>query len=183
MNHPAEKIKMIISDVDGVWTDGSIYLNGNGDEFKKFSVLDGAGIAVARMAGLKVALISGRFSKATEARALELKIEDVYNGTLNKIIPYNALKGKYNLEDDEIAFVGDGMIDIPVMEKVAAPIAVSNAYPLVKEIAVYVTETAGGEGAFREAVDWILKGQDRYESVLKKLRAHVESMDNLESGQ
>jgi len=183
MNHPSEKIKMIISDVDGVWTDGSIFLNGSGEEFKKFSVLDGAGIAEARMAGLKIALISGRYSKATEARANELKIEDVYNGTLNKLIPYNELKEKFNLHDDEIAFIGDGLIDIPVMEKVGAPIAVSNAYPLVKEIAVYVTETAGGEGAFREAVDWVLKGQRRYEAVLTSLRAHVESLNNTESGQ
>jgi 3-deoxy-D-manno-octulosonate 8-phosphate phosphatase (KDO 8-P phosphatase) len=175
MNHPSEKIKMIISDVDGVWTDGSIFLNGSGEEFKKFSVLDSAGIAVARMAGLKIVIISGRYSKATEARANELKIEDVYNGTLNKLIPYNELKEKYNLKDEEI--------DIPVMERVGAPIAVSNAYPLVKEIAVYITETAGGEGAFREAVDWVLKGQGRYEAVLTKLRAHVESLNNTESGQ
>jgi 3-deoxy-D-manno-octulosonate 8-phosphate phosphatase (KDO 8-P phosphatase) len=102
---------------------------------------------------------------------------------LNKLIPYNELKEKYNLKDEEIAFVGDDMIDIPVMERVGAPIAVSNAYPLVKEIAVYITETAGGEGAFREAVDWVLKGQGRYEAVLTKLRAHVESLNNTESGQ
>ncbi len=183
MEDSLKHIKMIISDVDGVWTDGSIFLNGTGEEFKKFSVLDGAGVAVARMADIKIALISGRYSKATEARAKELNIDDVYNGTLNKLIPYNEIKEKYKLRDQEIAFVGDGMIDIPVMEKVGAPIAVSNAYSLVKDIAIYVTQTAGGDGAFREAVDWILKGQGRYESVLLKLRTHVESLNNQDSGQ
>ena len=180
MNSSVQKIKLIISDVDGVWTDGTIFLNGTGEEFKRFSVLDGAGMAVARMADLKVAFISGRFSKATEARAKELKIQDVYNGTLNKLIPYEALKKKYQLDDDEIAFIGDDMIDIPVMEKVGTAISVSDAYPLVKELAVYVTEKAGGEGAFREAVDWILKEQGRYEDVLIQLREAVSTFNNEE---
>ena len=88
---------MIISDIDGVWTDGSFYKGTDGQEFKKFNVNDGVGVAMAKAAGYKIALISGRYSPATEYRAKELNIEDVYNGGLNKITAYEELKRKYNL--------------------------------------------------------------------------------------
>ncbi|MBT4660795.1 MAG: 3-deoxy-D-manno-octulosonate 8-phosphate phosphatase, partial [Candidatus Marinimicrobia bacterium] len=93
-----KKIKLLISDVDGVLTDGTFYKGTDGMEFKRFTVLDGVGIAMARAADLKIALISGRYSPATEHRAKELKIEDVYNGSLNKLPAYEALKEKYNLD-------------------------------------------------------------------------------------
>ena len=99
MNQKMKKIKLLISDVDGVWTDGTFYKGTDGMEFKRFTVLDGVGIAMARAADLKIALISGRYSSATEHRAKELKIEDVYNGSLNKLPAYEALKEKYNLDD------------------------------------------------------------------------------------
>ena len=172
------KIKMIISDVDGVWTDGSIYKGHSSTsniELKKFSVSDGAAVALIREAGMKLALISGRKSSATEARASELKIEDVYNGTLNKIPPYEALKEKYKLSDDEIAYVGDDIIDIPVMERVAVPIATQNASPPCKDSAVHITKKSGGDGAFREAVEWILIKQDRLDSVINNLKQKVQN--------
>ncbi|MFQ6605431.1 MAG: KdsC family phosphatase [Fidelibacterota bacterium] len=184
MEYPPElrarlvKIKMIISDVDGVLTDGSIFKGGDGVEFKRFSVEDGAGVAIARAAGLNIALISGRYSAATEARARELQIEDVYNGTLNKMLPYQALLEKYHLHDDEVAYIGDGIIDLAVMARSGVPISVQNAYPLVQEAAVHVTEKCGGSGAFREAVDWILKGQGRYETVLETLRQQLDQHTN-----
>jgi len=121
------EIKMLISDVDGVWTDGSFYKGTDNIELKKFSVFDGVGVAMARAAKIKIALISGRFSSATEHRAKELGIEDVYNGTLNKLPVYEKLKLKYKLDDSNIAYIGDDLIDIPVMEVVALPIAVANA--------------------------------------------------------
>ena len=173
MNNSIKNIKLLISDVDGVWTDGSFYKGPDGLEFKKFSVHDGVGVAMARAAELKVALISGRYSDATKFRADELKIKDVYNGGLNKIPAYEDLKKKYHLEDFEIAYLGDDLIDIPVMNLVGFPIAVSNAIKEVKDISVYTTETCGGEGAFREAVDWIISGQNINESVLKKMRERV----------
>ncbi len=166
-------LKMIISDVDGVLTNGSIYKGADGGEFKQFSVNDGTGFAMARAADFKLALISGRYSAATDARAAELRITDIYNGTLNKIKPYEDLKKKHALSDEEIAYLGDDLIDIPVMEKVGIPIAVENASEIVKSYAVYVTQASGGKGAFREAVDWILKAQGRYEIVLKTLRNQV----------
>jgi len=169
------KIKMVISDVDGVWTDGSLYKGKDNIELKKFSISDGAAVALMREAGIKLALISGRYSSATEERAAELKIEDLYNGTLNKIPPYEALKEKYELSDDEIAYVGDDIIDIPVMERVAVPIATQNASPPCKDSAVHITKKSGGDGAFREAVEWILIKQDRLDSVIHNLKQKIQN--------
>tara|TARA_Y100000816_G_scaffold238965_1_gene185246 strand:+ start:654 stop:1184 length:531 start_codon:yes stop_codon:yes gene_type:complete len=168
-----KKIKMIISDIDGVWTDGTFYKGTDGQEFKKFNVNDGVGVAMARAAGYKIALISGRFSSATKYRAKELKIEDVYNGGLNKIHAYEELKTKYNIVDSEIAYVGDDLIDIPVMEKVGVPIAVANAIQDVKGISIYTTKVAGGFGAFREAISWLINGQGRMEEVIELMKEKI----------
>ena len=137
------QIKLIISDIDGVWTDGTIYKGTDGMEFKRFTVLDGVGVAVARAAEIKIAHISARFSPATEHRAKELEIEDVYNGGLNKIPAFEDLKNKYSLSNEEIAYIGDDLIDIPIMEQVGLPIAVPNAVPEVKAIAKHITSVPG----------------------------------------
>ena len=170
-----KKVKLVIADVDGVLTDGSIYKAKDpatlGDiEFKQFSIVDGAGIALARLLDLRVAIISGRPSPATDARAKELKIEDVYTGLLNKMTPYEDLKLKYSLNDEDIAFIGDDIIDLNLMENVGAPIAVANAYHLVKDIAIYTTRLAGGQGAFREAIDWLAICQGRYEEGIQLMK-------------
>ena len=175
MSYDINKVKMVISDVDGVWTDGAIYKGKNGIELKRFCVTDGAGVALLREAGLELALISGRHSDATAERAKELKIDNVYNGTLNKIPPYNALKEKFNLTDDEIAYIGDDMIDIPVMGLVGVPIATENASNTCKAVAVHITEKSGGYGAFREAVEWILTEQGRLANVFDSLRKKVQN--------
>lgn len=164
---------MIISDVDGVWTDGGFYKGTNGIELKKFSVFDGVGVAMARAADIKIALISGRYSPATEHRAKELGIEDVYNGSLNKLPVYEELKSKYGFDDSNIAYIGDDLIDIPVMNKVAVPIAVANATSDVKKVALHVTQLSGGEGAFREAVSWIISEQGRTEQVFKVMQERI----------
>ncbi len=174
----AKKVKLVITDVDGVLTDGSIYKGGNeityksfnNFELKKFSVLDGAGVALARLLDFHIAFISGRKSSATEIRANELNITDVYNGTLNKMTPYKDLKSKYSLNDEDIAFIGDDIIDLNLMENVGAPIAVANAYHLVKETAIYTTSLPGGQGAFREAIDWLAMCQGRYEEGIQLMK-------------
>ena len=175
MSYDINKVKMVISDVDGVWTDGAIYKGKNGIELKRFCVTDGAGVALLREAGLELALISGRHSDATSERAKELKINNVYNGTLNKIPPYNALKEKFNLRDDEIAYIGDDTIDIPVMELVGVPIATENASIPCKAVAIHITEKSGGYGAFREAVEWILTEQGQLANVFNSLRKKVQN--------
>ena len=167
------KIKMLISDVDGVWTDGTFYKGTDNLEFKRFSVMDGVGVAMARAAELIIALISGRYSPATEHRARELNIEDIYNGGLNKLPAYADLKAKYGLSDNEIAYIGDDLIDIPVMEQVRFPISVQNAHPRVKAIAAFITEASGGQGAFREAVEWVIDQQGRTKEIYQILREQI----------
>ena len=173
MNTQLKKIKMLISDVDGVWTDGSFYKGTDGFEFKKFTVFDGVGVAMARAADLKIALISGRYSDATKYRAEELKIEDVYNGMLNKIPAYEELKSKYKLEDSEIAYLGDDLIDLPIMSLVGVPIAVANAVSEVKKIAIHTTKISGGDGAFRDAVQWIIEQQGIEKVVFDKMKKRI----------
>ena len=169
------KVKLVIADVDGVLTDGSIYKAIDPAtladiEFKNFSIVDGAGIALARLLDFRVAIISGRPSLATDARVKELKIEDVYTGSLNKMTPYEDLKSKYSLNDEDIAFIGDDIIDLNLMENVGAPIAVANAYHLIKDIAIYTTRLPGGQGAFREAIDWLAMCQGRYEEGIQLMK-------------
>lgn len=169
------KVKLVIADVDGVLTDGSVYKAKDPEtladiEFKQFSIVDGAGIALARLLDLRVAIISGRPSLATDARVKELKIEDVYTGSLNKMTPYEDLKSKYSLNDEDIAFIGDDIIDLNLMENVGAPIAVANAYHLIKDIAIYTTRLPGGQGAFREAIDWLAMCQGRYEEGIQLMK-------------
>ena len=176
MKYDIKKIKMIISDVDGVLTDGNIYKGTDGQEFKKFTVHDGVGVAMARAANLKIALISGRYSPATEYRAKELKINDVYNGGLNKILAYEELKRKYSLNNSQIAYLGDDLIDIPVMKKVALPIAVANASKLVKNMSQYITEVSGGHGALRDAVEWIIDKKGITTEVLEVMQKKIQSI-------
>ena len=174
LNH--NNIKMIISDVDGVWTDGSVYIGKNEVEMKKFSVLDGVGVALAKAAKLKVVLLSGRFSIATEIRAKELGISDVFNGFLNKLPIYNELKQKHKLNDDQIVYIGDDLIDLPVMQKVAFPVSVSNANQEVNDISVFITKSCGGEGAFREVVEWVLTKRGQLKHTISILNKNVKKM-------
>ncbi len=166
-------VKLIISDVDGVLTDGSIFIGADHAEFKKFTVMDGVAVALARAAELPVALISARQSAATTSRAEQMRIEDLYQGNLNKLEPYAELLAKYGLLDEEVAYIGDGYVDMPIMERVGVPISVPEADPLVKDLAVYITGRQGGKGVLLDAVKWILTEQGRFEEVLAILRKRI----------
>jgi 3-deoxy-D-manno-octulosonate 8-phosphate phosphatase (KDO 8-P phosphatase) len=157
----AKGIRLLILDVDGVMTDNTIYLDDNGVESKKFNILDGMGIWLAQKAGIEVALISGRPSRSTEHRASHLKIKHVYLGKLEKKKAYQDLKGKLKIEDEEIAFVGDDILDVPVLKLAGFPVCVKNANPQAKRFAKLVTKAKGGEGAVREVVDLILKAKKK----------------------
>ena len=151
------KIKLLITDVDGVLTDGSIYLGNDGVEFKRFSVLDGAGVAFARESGLKLAVISGRYSPATESRMKELGIdEDCFQGKLNKEKIYDELCQKYDFKDDEIAYIGDDINDLEIMRSIGFAATPNDGNTEVKKISNYICKMKGGEGAFREIADLIL---------------------------
>jgi len=157
----AKKIKILVLDVDGVLTDNCIYLNDAGAESKKFNILDGMGIWMAFKAGLEVALLSGRPSKATEHRARQLGIKYVHLGGIEKAKAYEELKQTLGAKDDQIAYMGDDILDIPVLRLVGLPICVQNADIRAKKYAKLVTKAKGGEGAVREAVEFILKAKKR----------------------
>ena len=165
-----EDIKLLISDVDGVLTDGTIHIGSDGTEFKQFSVEDGAGAAYAHMAGIPIALISGRFSLCTLIRSKEMGIEHCYQGKLNKLDSYEELKNIYNVSDNEIAYIGDGLIDIPILDKVGLPCTVPDAHSKVKELSCYITVSTGGRGAFREVVELILTNKGVYDEIYDKMR-------------
>ena len=152
-----KKTKLLILDVDGVLTDNTFSLTGDGKESKNFNISDGMGIYLAKKSNIEVALISGRESEATKLRAQDLSLKYVYLGRNDKINAYENLKSKLNLKDWQIAYVGDDVLDIPILKKVGVPICVKNAYPAVKRYATYVTEKEGGKGAVREVIDLILE--------------------------
>ena len=166
-----KRIKLLISDVDGVFTDGSFYINGSGKEYKKFSAKDGLGIGLLQSVDFPVAIISGKHSEATTYRMNELGIkEDVFQGQLDKIEAFNVIKDKYDLQNDEIAYIGDDLIDIPILEQVGAPFCVPDACEEVKNYCCYITKKKGGNGAVREIIDLILKTQQKYSEALQKLK-------------
>ncbi len=167
------KISLIVSDVDGVLTDGTIFIGSDGTEFKRFNVEDGTGAAFARLASIPIVLISGRESKSTSIRAKELKIEYCFQGSLDKTTPYKEVCEIYNVEPENIAYIGDGLIDIPVMLKSGVAISPANAHQPVKDISDYITNKSGGQGVLREVVELILKEKGVYDDALEKMKKKI----------
>ncbi len=161
----AEKIQLLICDVDGVMSDGLIYMGNNGEELKAFNVRDGYGIRCLLTSGIEVAIITGRQSKLLEGRAKTLGITYLYQGQHNKLLAYQQLLDTLNLKPEQTAYIGDDLIDLPVMEKVGLSVAVADAHPLLTPHANYVTRIAGGRGAVRELCDLILLAQGRLEEA------------------
>lgn len=161
----AKGIKLLILDVDGVLTDGRIILDNNGNEYKEFHVRDGHGIRMLIHAGIKVAIITGRHSRVVERRALELGITEVFQKCLNKKVAYAGLLKKYSLKDCEVAYIGDDIIDAPIMAVVGLPVAVADAADEAKSYALIRTKNQGGRGAVREITDFILKAQGLWKGM------------------
>ncbi len=154
------KVELLILDVDGVLTDNSVYIGSAGNEYKAYNIQDEFGIYLLRKeAKVRVALISGRYSKSTEFRAKELEIEMVYNGYTDKAKVLEEIKQKINLEYSQMAYVGDDLPDLPVLRKTGVAITVKNAQPEIKKVCDYVTKNSGGKGAVREVIDLIFKAQ------------------------
>ena len=164
----AKALKMLLLDVDGVLTDGTIILSGSGDEVKHFNVHDGMGITLAQAAGLRIGILTGRSSKVVQRRAEELKIEEVVQGSGNKGQDLDRLIEKYSISCEEIAYIGDDIPDLPVMRRVGMPIAVANARPEVKAACIFVTHETGGNGAVREAIEWLLELRRQKDEIYKK---------------
>ena len=163
----ARGIKLLILDVDGVLTDGGIYFDDNGTEHKKFDSQDGCGIKLLELCGVEVAIITARSTLSVAHRLETLGVKNYYHGIKDKGKALKELSEKLSIDLSESAFVGDDVIDLPAMSKVALPIAVANAHSFVKENALMVTNNAGGSGAVREVCDFLLKSQDKYDDLMQ----------------
>ncbi len=167
----AKKINLIIFDVDGVLTDGGIYHGANGELFKRFHCRDGFGITLAHSCGLKTAIITGRTSTMTTFRAKELGISAIMQGQMNKRDAYKKIKEQFNLIDDEICYVADDVIDLPVFVQVGFRAAVGDAAPEVIERAHFVANNFGGHGAVREILEFILKAKGFWQEIIERYTA------------
>jgi len=190
----AQNIKVILFDVDGVLTDGSIWLfpapDGAGNaasrptdssaadgstilsrsnmiEAKGFNAHDGAGISLARLGGIKTGIVTKRVSEAVALRARDLKLDYVFQGAHRKGDVLDKIIAEDQLQEDEICYVGDDVIDLPIMRRCGLAIAVANARPQVLAIAHYTTPSRGGEGAARDAVEYVLKAQGKLDDVIE----------------
>ena len=164
------QIRLLIMDVDGVLTEGQILYLGAESEGKIFHVRDGSAMYLARLIGLQTAVITGRRSEAVAKRFSELPVGDLHQGALDKVSACRQIQEARRLDPDEIAFIGDDLIDIPLMEHVGLAIAVADAQPQVIEIADWTTERRGGQGAVREVVDDVVNARDLWDQVLDDYR-------------
>lgn len=155
----ASHIRLLILDVDGVLTDGGLTYDSNGQELKTFSVLDGHGMVALQQAGIAIAIITGRNSQAVTTRMKELRIKHVYQGQANKQVAFAELLAHYQITANQVAYMGDDIPDLIVMQQVALPIAVANAVTAIKESTPWQTTQSGGKGAVREVCDALLVAQ------------------------
>lgn len=161
-------LKLLILDVDGVMTDGMVIIDSQGVESKSFYVRDGHGIKLLIRAGIDVAIISGRHSDSVEHCAQELGIKTIFQGEKNKIRAYETLIADKGLKDEEIAFIGDDVVDLPLLRRVGLSASVADASGLVVSAVDYVTASRGGRGAVRELVELILHGSGNWDKVMSR---------------
>ncbi len=166
----ARNLRLLLFDVDGVLTDGTIGVSATGDEQKSFFIRDGAAIVWARRAGLEVGLLSGRASEATTRRAAELGITLVIQGELDKRAAYLRLATSQSLKDDHMAYMGDDLLDLPVLRRVGLSAAPGDASEEVRQRVHFVTQAPGGRGAVREFIELILRGRGCWDTLV---RAHL----------
>jgi 3-deoxy-D-manno-octulosonate 8-phosphate phosphatase (KDO 8-P phosphatase) len=164
----ARQIRLLMMDVDGVLTDGRIMQDCHGHELKVFDVKDGHGIVMAHRAKLRTALISGRESETITHRAKELGIELVFQKIWNKLDVYEKILVDTKLTHDEVAYIGDDLIDIPLLRRVGLAVAVADAVEEVKAVAHLITQRPGGQGAVREVIELILKAQGHWDSLIER---------------
>jgi 3-deoxy-D-manno-octulosonate 8-phosphate phosphatase (KDO 8-P phosphatase) len=161
-------IKLLLLDVDGVMTDGRITYDNDGGELKSFDVKDGHGLKLLQRAGIEIGIITGRQSAVVARRAEELGIELVYQGVKEKLVPFYEILEKLRISPEEVAYVGDDVVDLPVMRRVGFAITVADAVEDVKPFADLVTTRDGGRGAVREVCDFLLKKSGRWATVANR---------------
>jgi len=166
----AAKVKLLILDVDGVMTDGSIIINDHGEELKRFNVKDGLGIRLLMESGIDVLIISGRKSKTVEHRARDLGIREIYQGVKHKESLCVELIGRKGLKKDQVCCMGDDLPDIPMFKQAGISVSVADAAVEVRDAAVFVTNSKGGNGAVRELSEFILKSQGKWQEILSRFK-------------
>lgn len=163
----AKHVRLVIFDVDGVLTDGSLFLGDDGQEYKAFHSRDGHGMVMLRQSGVTLAIITGRRSEVVRIRMESLGIAHVYQGYRDKLPAYGDIKTMLGVGDAEIAYVGDDVVDLPVMRQVGLAIAVADAHPLVAAHCHWQTHAPGGRGAGREVCELIMEAQGSLEPMLQ----------------
>ncbi|HXU40122.1 MAG TPA: HAD family hydrolase [Blastocatellia bacterium] len=164
----ARRIRLLILDCDGVLTDGRIIMLPGGDETKAFDVKDGHAMVMAQRAGLPIAIISGRKSSVVQARAKELGVAHLHEMAWVKTEPYDKVLAEEGLSDEEVCYVGDDVVDIPLLRRAGLAVAVADAVEEAKQYSHFVTKRAGGRGAVREVIEIILKAQDKWAEALAR---------------
>jgi 3-deoxy-D-manno-octulosonate 8-phosphate phosphatase (KDO 8-P phosphatase) len=167
----AARVRLLLLDCDGVLTDGRITPVEGGEELKSFHTRDGHGLVMLHRAGLRSGIISGRKSRLVELRAADLGVSFVRQGALNKVEAFESLLGEAGVEASHAAYVGDDVVDIPLMRRCALAVAVADATPDTRAAAHYVTAAPGGFGAVREVCELILKAQGRWDELMKRYLA------------
>lgn len=164
----ARKVRLLILDVDGVLTDGRITMDHQGREIKAFDVRDGHGIKLLLRAGIEVAMLTGRSSPVVQKRADDLGVQRVRQGVYNKAEAFTEIAKQMGIRDDEACFVGDDLVDIPLLKKVGLPMVVADGVNEAKRFALYITRNPGGRGAVREVCDILLQAQGKWEEILRR---------------
>jgi len=164
----AKAVKVLILDIDGVMTDGRIIYGIYGEELKFFDVQDGFGIFLLNRAGIRSVIVTAKRSRIVKMRGRDLKVARVYHGYTDKLIPFNKILKRFKVAPEEVCFIGDDLIDIPVLKRVGFAVAVPNAVDEVKAASHHITSKTGGRGAVREICDLLLKSQNKWDSATSK---------------
>lgn len=166
----ARKIRMVITDVDGTLTDGTLLVLPDGEEVKAYHVRDGMGVLLAQLAEIEVGIITGKISRGLERRAERLKIKELHQGIIDKKKVLDEIMQRKKLSPDEIAYIGDDLGDLDVLRTVGLAAAVADAHPVVKEHCHYITRLDGGQGAFRELIEFILEAQNKWDVIRTRFK-------------
>lgn len=164
-----KRVKLLILDIDGVMTDGRLIYSVYGDELKFFDVQDGFGITLLNRVGIKSVIITAKRSRIVKMRARDLKVAKVYDGSHDKLSPFNKILKSFKIKAEEACFIGDDIIDLPVLKRAGFAVAVPNAVPDVRSAAHHITSKKGGRGAVREICDLILKSQGKWDEATGEL--------------
>ena len=161
----ARRIRMILTDVDGTLTDGSLAIHPGGEEIKSYNVKDGLGVLIAQLADFKIGFITGKTSRLLEQRAARLRIDELHQGVIDKMPVFRSILSKYGLRAEEVAYIGDDLGDLAVLRAAGLAGAPADAVPAVRDRVHFICRRRGGDGAFREFVDFIIGAQGKWDLI------------------